>query len=139
MRKVLRLALPIYAVIITALVVLAATIGPFQESYHLWTRASLLESQLKQSQNERSKAVEERDRILAAMKKLQNDWNAQQENIKALRELTKNPEMEQRLVEANALVAKNLEERAVLISKLNELQQEIQACENEKKKNAGNP
>src|SRR5262245_12553304 len=101
MPKVLRLLVVIYAVLLTVLVALAVTVGPFQESFQLWGKSSMLETQLKEAQRARNDLAVENTRLLEAMKKLQTEWNTQQETVQALREMTKNPEMEQRVVEAN--------------------------------------
>ena len=134
-RKIARLLLAGYVAALTLLVILAVTVGPFQESYHLWTETSALKTRIRESERERKNLGAERDRLLAAVKKLQVDWVAGRETIRALRELTKNPEGEQRLLEANRYADKLSQERAVLIAKLNELRPKIEACENEKKKN----
>ncbi|MBI2340748.1 MAG: hypothetical protein HYU99_10385 [Deltaproteobacteria bacterium] len=131
--RIARLLVVVYAVVITVAVALAATIGPFQESFALWTRASILETRLKESQRERGRLEEERTRVLNAIKKLQADWAAGQETIRTLREMTKNPEVEQKLLEANRSVEKSNEERMVLITKLTELQEELKACKSGKK------
>lgn len=126
--KVARITLGIYLVAITGLVVAAVTVGPFREPLQLWSKIRVLESDLRESERLRKPLEEEKNRLLAAVKKLQSDWNTQQETIRALRELIKNPESEQRLVEANRISQKLSQERSVLIAKLNQLRQEIRAC-----------
>ena len=125
--KIARVALPVYAVVVTGLVALAVTVGPFREPAHFLVTKGLLEANLKNSEREQKKLETERDRLLEAMKKLQTDWRAGQETIRALRELSRDPAMEQRIVEANRTIEKLLQERAVLIATLNEIQKELQA------------
>lgn len=124
--KFARLSLPVYAVVLTALVILAATVGPFQESYRLWSQVRVLQSGYKESEGARKKLEEERTRLLATLRNVQANWTAQQATIRALRQAVNNPEVEQRLVESNRLVEKLIQERAVLIAKLNALRQAAQ-------------
>lgn len=135
--KLARLSLPIYAVTLTVLVALAALFGPFQESHELWTEVSLLEAKYRETERARLSAEAERTRLLSALKDLQVDWAESQETIRTLRELTKNPDMEQKLMEANRLTEKLRQERDLLIVKLSELREEIQARQNGKKTDEG--
>lgn len=132
-----RFLLVAYAVVMTAMVALAVTIGPFKESVRIWTQARLLETKFKESEKERGKLEEERERLLVTIKGMQADWTSNQKTIQALRQLVNNPENEQRLVEANRLNEELSRERTILITKLNELRQAVQSCTDEKK--AGTP
>ena len=116
-------SLAAYAVSLTVVVLLAVTVGPFREPVHFWTETRILGNQLAESEKARGKLETERNRLLVALKNIQADWTRGQETIRALRELTKNPESEQRLVEANKVADKLSQERSVLILKLNELRQ----------------
>ncbi|MBI4365821.1 MAG: hypothetical protein HY543_03280 [Deltaproteobacteria bacterium] len=133
MAQIAKIALLVYAVVLTTLVVLAATVGPFQESYRLWSKVSRLETKYKESERDRNKLEAERARLLAALKQTQANWTAQQETIRALREVVNNPQIEKRLIEANQLIEKLSQERSVLIAKLNALRQEIPAQAEERK------
>ena len=122
----------LYAISITVVVILAATVGPFQESFQLWTNSRVLEMKYKESEREREKLNTEKDHLLETVKNLQTDWTAGQETIRTLRELVDNPENEKKLLEANRLAEKLSQERSVLIAKLNDVREEIQACINRK-------
>jgi predicted transcriptional regulator len=124
--KIARFSLVVYAVLLTGAVTLAVTAGPFQEAFRLWAKAGVTETKFKESERDRKKLEAERDRLLKTIKNLQADWAGAQETIRALRELTQNPDDEQRLVELNRLVERLSQERTVLILKLNELRQAIQ-------------
>lgn len=125
--KIARASLIVYVVTLTIAVVFAVTAGPFQETFRLWAKAGATETKFKESERDRQKLEAERDRLLKTIKNLQANWAGAQETIRALRELTQNPDNEQRLVELNRQVEKLSQERAVLISKLNELRQAIQS------------
>lgn len=134
LRKISITLLILYAFSLTVVTVLALTVGPFKESVPLWVRLRSFEAELHESQRRQKSLEEERGRLLGAVKSLQADWNTGQETIRALRELVKNPESEQRLVESNRLAEKLGQERSVLIAKLNELRQELAKAEAELKK-----
>lgn len=125
-----------YAVVITVAVALAVTVGPFKDSLRIWTKARILETKFKESELVRGNLAEERDRLLATIQNLQASFTADQASLEALRELVKNPESEERLVEANRLSDELNRERTVLLSKLNELRQELQVCIDAKKPEA---
>ena len=125
--KIALVLLLVYAVALTGAIFFAVTVGPFQEPFHLWSEVRVLETKLKESEQYRRNLEAERDRLLTTVKNLQADWAGAQEAIRALRELTQNPDSEQRLVELNRLVEKLSQERAILILKLNELRQAIQS------------
>lgn len=122
-----------YAVVVTVAVALAVTVGPFKESLQIWTKARILETKFRESEQEREKLSAERERLLTTVQNLQASFGSDQDTIKALRELVKNPESEQQLVTANRTVEELGRERAILIAKLNELRQQIQTCIDEKK------
>lgn len=132
-----RFFLVAYAVVMTAMVALAVTVGPFKESIRIWTQARLLETKFKESERERERLEEERDRLLLTIKGMQSDWTSNQKTIQALRQLVSNPENEQRLVEVNQLNEELSRERTVLITKLNDLRQAVQSCTDGKQ--AGTP
>lgn len=121
-----------YAVVITVAVALAVTVGPFRESLQIWTKARLLETRFKEVDQDRANLVAERDRLLSTIQNLQASFASDQNALQALRELVKNPESEQRLIEANRITEELGRERTVLIAKLNELRLALQACTDEK-------
>lgn len=124
--KIARASLIVYTVALTGAVVFALTAGPFQETFRLWSEVRVTEAKFQESERDRKELEAERDRLVKTIKNLQADWAGAQETIRALRELTNNPDNEQRLVELNRLVEKLSQERAVLILKLNEFRQAIQ-------------
>ena len=132
--KIARILVVVYALSLTALILAAFTIGPFKESVSLWAKIRTLESDLRESRQKQKSFEEERRRLLIAVKNLRADWTNQQETVRALRGLVKNPESEQRLMEANRLAEKLSQERSVLIAKLNQLRQEIQARDDDPEK-----
>ncbi|MFH0799982.1 MAG: hypothetical protein V2A66_07380 [Pseudomonadota bacterium] len=126
--KIARALLVVYAVTLTGAVVFALTAGPFQETFRLWSKTRLAETKLEESEQGREKLEAERGRLLDTIKNLQTDWTGAQETIRALRELTQDPDKERRLVELNRQVGRLDQEKAVLILKLKELRQAIQAA-----------
>lgn len=128
--------LVVYAVVLTIMVALALTVGPFGESLNLWAKIRVLESDLRESEKARKSFEEERKRLLTAVKNIQADWVAQRETIRVLQETVANAEKDSRLEEANQLVEKLNQEKAVLITKLNELMQ-TRATETEPKRPKG--
>lgn len=125
-KKIATVFLMAYALVLTVAIVLAVSMGPLQKSLHLWTQVKVLEAQVQDSTEERKKLDTERNRLLEAIKNLQTDWERGQITIQTLRDLSKNPDVTQKLIEANLVIEKLSEERAVLITKLNELRQEIE-------------
>lgn len=121
-----------YAVVVTITVALAVTVGPFRESLQIWTKARLLETQFKEVNQKLVQVEEERERLLTTIQNLQATFTKDQESLLALRELVKNPESEQQLVEANRINEELSRERSVLIAKLNEIRQLLQTCVGEK-------
>ena len=126
--KIARILLIVYTVTLTGAVVFAVTVGPFQETYRLWSKTRLAETKLEESEQDRKNLDAEKNRLLNTIKDLQVNFANAQETIRALRELTQDPDKEQRLVELNREVEKLSQERAVLIFKLNELREAIQTA-----------
>lgn len=124
--KIARILLIVYAVTLTGAVFFAMTVGPFQETFSLWSKTRIVETKLEESERDRKKLDAERNRLLNTIKNLRADWAGAQETIRALRELTQDRDKEQRLVELNRQVDRLNQERAVLILKLNELRQAVQ-------------
>jgi len=134
--KIARIILLIYAISLTGVTVLALTVGPFEDSVPLWVKLRSLESELLESQRKQKPWQEERARLLKAIKSLRADWVTQKESIRVLREVVKNPEIGQKLYEANQLINKLNNERSVLIVKVNQLQQQLLLLVNRQKKGA---
>lgn len=126
------LLLVLYASSLTVMTLLAFTVGPFRESVPLWARLRSLESEFQESQRKQKSLEEERGRLLTAVKSLQADWSSQRETIRVLREAVKDPDIERRLLEANRMVEKLNQERAVLIVKLDEIQKKFKLLAEEK-------
>ncbi|MBI4374592.1 MAG: hypothetical protein HY542_06920 [Deltaproteobacteria bacterium] len=131
-KKVSILLLLLYASSLTVMTLLAFTVGPFRESVPLWARLRSLESEFQESQRKQKSLEEERGRLLTAVKSLQADWSSQRETIRVLREAVKDPDIERRLLEANRMVEKLNQERAVLIVKLDEIQKKFKLLAEEK-------
>lgn len=134
--KIARFLLAGYAAALTIVVALALTVGPFKEPLMLSARIRVLESDLRESKKAQISFEEEKKRLLAAVKNVQASWASQQETLRALRETAKNSENDSRIEEANRLVEKLTQERAVLIAKLNALMQ-ARAAEAEPKRLKG--
>lgn len=124
--KIARVLLIVYTVTLTGAVVFAMTAGPFQETFSLWSKTRITETKLQESERDRKNLDAERNRLLNTIKNLRVDWAGAQETIRALREMTQDRDIEQRLVELNRQVERLNQERAVLILKLNELRQAVQ-------------
>ncbi|MBI4412261.1 MAG: hypothetical protein HY541_07245 [Deltaproteobacteria bacterium] len=131
--KIARFFLAVYAVTLTTAVALAVTIGPFAEPFRTWTKARVLETQLEETERERKSLEEERNRLLTAVKNLQAEWARARVTTGTSGVPTESPDIERRLAEANQLAEKLIQERAVLIAKLNELRERIEAKTGEKK------
>ena len=134
--KIARFLLAGYAAALTVVVALALAVGPFKEPLMLSARIRVLESDLRESKKAQISFEEERERLLTAVKNVQADWAAQRALTRSLRETVINAENDTRLEEAERLVEKLTQERAVLITKLNELMQ-ARAAETEPKRLKG--
>src|SRR3989338_3481313 len=111
--KIARFLLAGYAAALTVVVALALAVGPFKEPLMLSARIRVLESDLRESKKAQISFEEERERLLTAVKNVQADWAAQRALSRSLRETVINAENDTRLEEAERLVAKLTQERAV--------------------------
>lgn len=135
--KIARIILVVYAISFTGVMVLAITVGPFKDSsVTLWVKLRSLETEFRESQKKKKSWIGERERLLMTIKSLRADWVTQQETIRVLREVVKNPGISQKLVETNQLVNKLNNERSVLIVKVNELQKKLLQLADKQKKGA---
>lgn len=123
--RIARVALAVYAVSLTGVTVLAVTIGPFKDSVPLWVKVRTLETNLQESLKKQTELEEERNRLLTNVKTFHADQLTQQETRRVLQESVKNPELVQKLVEANKKIEKLNSERGILIVKIDELQKQI--------------